>query len=46
VFDDQGVVKSGPAPRPLEWFSLTLSKDARLVVDKGQRVAEDKYLVV
>jgi len=46
VFDDQGQVKSGPAPRPLEWFSVTLSKDNRLVVDKGQRVKEDKYLVV
>ena len=31
-------VKGGPAPRPLEWFSVTLSKDNRLLVDKGQRV--------
>ncbi|MGA2176564.1 MAG: ubiquinol-cytochrome c reductase iron-sulfur subunit [Verrucomicrobiota bacterium] len=46
VFDDQGLVKGGPAPRPLEWFSVTLSKDNRLLVDKGQRVAEDKYLVI
>ena len=46
VFDEQGLVKGGPAPRPLEWFSVTLSKDNRLLVDKGQRVAEDKYLVV
>ena len=46
MFDDQGLVKSGPAPRPLEWFSVTLSKDNRLLVDKGQRVTEDKYLVI
>jgi len=46
MFNDQGVVVNGPAPRPLDWFSVTLSKDNRLVVDKGQRVAEDKYLVV
>jgi cytochrome b6-f complex iron-sulfur subunit len=45
-FDDQGNVKSGPAPRPLPWFQVTLSKDARLVVDKQHLVAEDKYLVI
>jgi cytochrome b6-f complex iron-sulfur subunit len=46
VFDDQGNVKSGPAPRPLEWFQVTLSKDSRLLVDKSQRVNPDKYLVL
>jgi cytochrome b6-f complex iron-sulfur subunit len=46
VFDDQGTVKSGPAPRPLEWFLVTLSKDSRLLVDKSQRVNSDKYLVL
>jgi cytochrome b6-f complex iron-sulfur subunit len=46
VFDDQGGVKNGPAPRSLEWFSVTLSKDSRLLVDKNQRVNPDKYLVL
>jgi hypothetical protein len=46
VFDDQGAVKSGPAPRGLEWFQVTLSKDNRLLVDKNQRVAADKHLVL
>ena len=46
VFDEQGAVKGGPAPRPLDWFSLTLSKDRRLLVNKSQRVNADKYLVV
>jgi cytochrome b6-f complex iron-sulfur subunit len=46
VFDDQGGVKSGPAPRALEWFLVTLSKDSRLLVDKNQRVSSDKYLVL
>lgn len=46
VFDEQGSVKSGPAPRGLEWFQVTLSKDSRLLVDKNQRVAVDKYLVL
>ncbi len=46
VFDAQGMVKSGPAPRRLDWFAVVLSKDNRLLVDKGQRVSEDKYLVI
>ncbi|MGO9001397.1 MAG: ubiquinol-cytochrome c reductase iron-sulfur subunit, partial [Limisphaerales bacterium] len=46
VFNDQGNVVSGPAPRGLEWFQITLSKDNRLLVDKNQRVAADKYLVL
>jgi cytochrome b6-f complex iron-sulfur subunit len=46
IFDEQGTVKSGPAPRSLEWFSVTLSKDSRLLVDKSQRVNPDKYLVL
>lgn len=46
VFDDQGSVKSGPAPRALEWFSVTLSKDNRLLVDKSQRINADSYLVL
>lgn len=46
VFDDRGQVKSGPAPRGLEWFLVTLSKDHRLMIDKGQRIAGDKFLMV
>ncbi len=46
VFDDQGKVKSGPAPRALAWFQVSLSKDNRLVVDKSLVVAADKYLAV
>jgi cytochrome b6-f complex iron-sulfur subunit len=46
VFDEQGNVKGGPAPRALEWFQVSLSKDNRLVVDKSQTVAADKYLVL
>ena len=46
VFDDQGSVKSGPAPRGLDWFLVTVSKDNRLVVDKSQRVSPEKHLVL
>ncbi len=46
VFDEQGVVKGGPAPRPLDWFHVALSKDNHLLVDKSIRVPADKYLVL
>jgi len=46
VFDEQGAVQSGPAPRALTWFLVTLSKDNRLLVDKAQVVSQDKYLIL
>ena len=46
VFDDQGTVKGGPAPRALTWFLVTLSKDGRLLIDKGQPTVPDRYLVL
>ena len=46
VFDDTGAVLSGPAPKPLPWYSVWLSRDGRLVIDSSQEVAPDKYLVV
>jgi cytochrome b6-f complex iron-sulfur subunit len=46
VFDDEGSVKAGPAPRALEWFAVTMSRDNRLVIDKNLRVRADKFLVV
>ncbi len=46
TFDNQGKVTSGPAPRGLTWYLVTMSKDERLLVDKGQVVKADKYLVV
>lgn len=45
-FNRQGKVLGGPAPRPLPWFLVTLTKDGRLMVDKSQVVPADKYLVV
>jgi nitrite reductase/ring-hydroxylating ferredoxin subunit len=46
AFDNAGAVQSGPAPRGLEWFAVTMSRDNRLVVDKGLRVGADKSLVL
>ncbi len=46
VFNQSGAVVSGPAPAPLAWFELTLSRDGHLVIDTSQAVKADKYLVV
>ena len=46
LFNNRGQVESGPAPRPLPWFLVTLSKDDRLLVDKSQVVGPEKYLVL
>ena len=46
VFDKSGTVMSGPAPSPLAWFEITLSRDGHLVIDSSQQVKPDKYLVV
>jgi cytochrome b6-f complex iron-sulfur subunit len=46
VFTQEGAVVSGPAPAPLAWFELTLSRDGHLVIDTSQQSKADKYLVV
>ncbi|HXP61826.1 MAG TPA: Rieske 2Fe-2S domain-containing protein [Dongiaceae bacterium] len=46
VFNEGGSVVSGPAPSPLSWFLLSLSRDGRLVIDTAQPVKPDQYLVV
>lgn len=46
VFDAAGSVVSGPAPKALAWFQITLSRDNHLVIDTAQTVNSDKYLVV
>ena len=38
-FRPDGTVISGPAPRPLPWFALSLSTDGYLVVDSSEQVA-------
>lgn len=46
VFNENGAVVSGPAPAPLAWFEVTLSRDGRLVIDTSLQVKPDKYLMV
>ncbi|TAN36706.1 MAG: ubiquinol-cytochrome c reductase iron-sulfur subunit [Verrucomicrobia bacterium] len=45
-FNENAVVTGGPAPRPLPWYLVELSRDGRLVVNAAHVVAADKYLVV
>jgi nitrite reductase/ring-hydroxylating ferredoxin subunit len=40
-FDDNGRVVQGPAPKPLQWYSLSLSPRGRLVVNLDQPVTPE-----
>jgi cytochrome b6-f complex iron-sulfur subunit len=39
VFDTDGAVRSGPAPRPLDCYAVSLSRRAELIVDRTRRVS-------
>jgi cytochrome b6-f complex iron-sulfur subunit len=45
-FQRTGKVEAGPAPRPLQHFSLVLGEDGALVVDKLEVVKETEILKV
>lgn len=45
-FNENAAVVSGPAPRGLPWFLVTLSPDARIVIDTSQTVPPDQHLTV
>jgi len=42
VFTANGKVVHGPAPRPLEWYEVTLARDGQLLVNK-ERVVQASY---
>lgn len=44
VFNRQGAVLGGPAPRPLPWFELSLTPDGRLEVDSAVQVPSGYHL--
>jgi cytochrome b6-f complex iron-sulfur subunit len=46
VFAADGAVQHGPAPRPLEWFEVTLARDGQLRVDKDRGVTATYRLMV
>ncbi len=45
-FDSMGRVIGGPAPRPLDWYTLSLAPDGQLVVDEGTTVKVGTYLKI
>ncbi len=45
LYNRDGVILSGPAPRNLAWYRVSRTSDGRIMVDPGKRVrAEDKFL--
>ncbi len=46
VFDSDGKVAHGPAPKPLEWFEVTLARDGKLRVNKDRPVSANYRLMV
>ncbi len=46
VFDEDGNVVSGPAPRGLPWFEVSLSPSGQLVVDRSRPVEAGTKLIV
>lgn len=46
VFDEDGRVKGGPAPRPLPCYEVSLARDGRLVIDTASVVPPGKQLAL
>jgi cytochrome b6-f complex iron-sulfur subunit len=46
VFAADGAVQHGPAPKPLEWFEVTVARDGQLSVDKDHVVPASYRLMV
>jgi cytochrome b6-f complex iron-sulfur subunit len=46
VFGANGAVQHGPAPRALNWFEVTLTRDGQLRVDKDKVVPSNYRLMV
>ncbi len=46
VFNIDGEVIAGPAPRPLPWFEVKSTPDKRLVVNKRREVGKDYSHIV
>ncbi len=46
VFAADGAVLRGPAPRPLTWLEVTLSKDGQLQINKNRPVTDAYHLLI
>ncbi|HXZ32072.1 MAG TPA: Rieske (2Fe-2S) protein [Terriglobales bacterium] len=45
-FDQDGNVTGGPAPRPLQWYQVSLAPNGELEVDKDNEIEVGTYLKV
>lgn len=45
-FDQDGNVTGGPAPRPLQWYQVSLAPNGELEVDKDNEIEAGTYLKV
>ncbi len=43
LYNPEGEVIGGPAPRPLDLFKITLDADGNLVVNTGDPIAREKF---
>ncbi len=41
IFSKKGVNLTGPAPKPLPWYPLSLASDGNLIIDSSKRVSRD-----
>ncbi len=46
IFNDEGVVTAGPAPKPLPWYEVSVAADGRLLVNEHQIVPFRQALTV
>ncbi len=46
IFNEKGIVISGPAPKPLFWYQFTLTTDGRLFVNERRIVSFSEGLIV
>ncbi len=46
IYDTDGAVVSGPAPKPLDWLGVNVSPTKMLIVDKSKYISKDDYLKV
>ena len=45
-FDNDGYVTGGPAPRPLEWYQVSLAPTGEIEIDKSVKVPQGTYFTV
>ncbi len=45
-YDENGVVTGGPAPRPLNWYQISLAPNGELEVNKSAKVSKETYFQV